>query len=67
VAIVSISREEAAKVLVETDAGFFGDAGRVGIDSPKKALNLMLDLGLLSARWGDLAWLDLIVHFRFHS
>jgi hypothetical protein len=32
VVIVAGSRKDAAEVLVEADAGFFGHAGRIGID-----------------------------------
>lgn len=57
-------------MLLKGDAGFFRDACRVGIDGPKKILNLLLNFPLyrkLRAVWRrDLAWLDLLVHFRLH-
>jgi hypothetical protein len=65
VAPIVASREDAAKVLVETDAGFFGDARGVGIDGLEKALDFLLNL--LTSQRDDLTWLDLAEHFRLHS
>jgi hypothetical protein len=42
--IVASADEEAAKVLVEADAGVFGGAGGIGIQGPEKILDLLLDL-----------------------
>lgn len=57
--------KKAAKVLVEADARFLRDAGRIGIERVEKTLYLRLDL--LVARWDDDTWLDVAVHFRLHS
>jgi hypothetical protein len=57
-------RGDAAQVLLEGDAGLFGGAGRVGIEGVEKVLDLLMDLRI---RRDDLAWLDLVVHFRLHS
>jgi hypothetical protein len=65
------SCEDAAKVLLEADAGFFRDAGGVGIDRLEKILDFLLyipldNTELRTPRWGDLRWLDLLLHFRLH-
>jgi hypothetical protein len=74
------SREDAAKVLPETDARFFRDAGSIGINSLKKILDFLLNLPVDDtdarlARRGDLPWLDLllglalldlVLHFQLH-
>jgi hypothetical protein len=44
IAPIVASREDAREVLVETDAGFFGDARGVGIDGLEKALDFLLHL-----------------------
>jgi hypothetical protein len=41
---VASSGEDTAKMLVEADAGFLGNAGRIGIQSLEKILDLLLDL-----------------------
>lgn len=66
-ALVASGREEAAKMLLEADAGFLGDAGGIGIEGPQKILDLLTDLDLLTAVYDDLPWLDLVLHFRLHS
>jgi hypothetical protein len=63
-AIIASWREEAAEVLLEADAGFFRDAGGVGIEGLEKAVDFLLDL--LIARCNGLPWLDLAVHFPLH-
>lgn len=65
VIVVDIARRgDAAQMFLESDAGLFCGAGRVGIESVEKVLDLLLHLRL---RRDVLAWLDLIVHFRLHS
>ena len=39
-----VADKQAAKMLLEVDAGFLGDASRIGIQSVKKTLNLLPDL-----------------------
>ena len=68
---VGTSGEDAGQMLLEADAGFFRDAGRVGINRPEKILDFLLHIPLdkmyvRTARWGDLRWLDLVVHFWLH-
>jgi hypothetical protein len=64
-------RKDAAQVLLETDPGFFGGAGRVGIDSAQKILDFLLNLPCdnfyLRAARRSLPWLDLVLHLRLHS
>jgi len=64
--VIITSREDAGQVLLEADAGFFRHAGGVGIDSPEKILDFLLNLPLDDtdvriARWGYLRWLDLLL------
>ncbi|HTC57227.1 MAG TPA: hypothetical protein VK706_12500 [Candidatus Sulfotelmatobacter sp.] len=42
--IVASPVEHAAKMLVEADAGFLGDAGGIGIQGLEKIPDLLLDL-----------------------
>jgi hypothetical protein len=49
---------------VEADAGFFGDASGIGIESLEKVLDLLLDLP--TGQRADLSWLNLLVHPRLH-
>jgi hypothetical protein len=42
--IVASPGEQAAKMLVEADAGFLGDPGGIGIQGVEKILNLLPDL-----------------------
>jgi len=63
-AIVASWRNQAAKVLLEADARFLRDTGGIGIEGPKKTPDLPLHLFV--ARWGDLTWLDVALHFRLH-
>jgi hypothetical protein len=72
VRFIIASGEDAGQMLPKADAGFFRDAGSVGINSPQKVpdflLNLTLDDLNLPAGWrGNLPWLDLALHFRLHS
>ncbi len=58
-------------MLAEADAGFFGYAGRIGIQSPEKVLNFLPDLHLDEWDWptawnNDLPWLDRVVHFPLY-
>ena len=68
---VASGSEQAAKMLVEADAGFFSDAGGIGIQGVKKALNFLPDL-LANERdrhtaWCNaLPWLDRVVHFPLY-
>ena len=78
--VVIVSREDAAKVLLEADARFFRDTGSIGIDSLKKIPDFLLSLPVddtdaRMARWGYFPWLDLllglalldlVLHFRLH-
>lgn len=62
---------QAAKMLVEADAGFLGDAGGIGIQGVEKILNLLPDLrtndGNRPTAWcNDLSWLDRVVHFPLY-
>jgi hypothetical protein len=59
--MVASRGEYAAQMLVKAEVGFPGDAGRIGIQSLKKILDLPLNLH--TARERD-RWLDLTVHFR---
>ena len=71
VAIIAITArsKDAAKMLLERNAGFLRDACRVGIDSLEKILDLLqnfpmdLDPDLRTRGCSCLAWLDLLVHF----
>jgi hypothetical protein len=58
------SREEAAQMLLEVDAGVFGDASGIGIDGQQKLLDLLPDP--LIAWWDALPWLDLVLHLQLH-
>jgi len=70
------SGEDAGQMLLEADAGFFRNAGGVGIDSPEKPLDFLLSIPLdnadvRTARWRYLQWLDLILldlilHLQLH-
>jgi hypothetical protein len=42
--IITSPGEHAAKMLVEADAGFLGDAGGIGIQGLEKIPDLLLDL-----------------------
>jgi hypothetical protein len=72
VAIIAITarREDAAKMLLERNPGFFRNVCGVGIDGPKKIPDLLLNFPLYqelcTMGYGDLAWLDLLVHFSLH-
>ena len=57
--------EDLREMLLESEAWLFRNAGGIGVDSLEKALDFRLDL--LMARWGDLRWLDVSVHFSLHS
>ena len=66
--IVARGSEQAAKMLVKTDAGFLGNAGGIGIQGVEKILNLLPDLrpgeGNHPTAWcNDLPRLDRVVHF----
>jgi hypothetical protein len=70
--LIIASREDAGQVLLEAHAGFFRNAGRVGIYSLQKIPDFLLNLtlddpDLRTAWWGNLPWLDLVLHFRLHS
>jgi hypothetical protein len=69
--MVASPREQAAKMLVEADAGFLGDAGGIGIQCLEEILNILLDLLPYEvyrpiARCDDLSRLDLVMHFPLH-
>jgi hypothetical protein len=49
-------------VLVKSEARFFGDAGRIGVDGAEKFLDFLCYL--LLARLTALTWLDVMLHFR---
>jgi hypothetical protein len=81
ITFIIVSREDAGQMLLEADAGFFRNAGGVGIDSPEKPLDFLLSIPLDNAdvriaRWRyipwldlillDLVWLDLILHLQLH-
>jgi hypothetical protein len=58
-------------VLLERDAGFFRDAGGIGINRVEKILDFLLnlsshDMALRTSWWDDFARLDLWLHFRLH-
>src|SRR5580704_13488597 len=63
VAIIAITarREDAAKMLLERNPGFFRNVCGVGIDGPKKIPDLLLNFPLYqelcTMGYGDLAWL----------
>ena len=44
--VIACSRENAAQVLLEADAGFFGDAGWDRNRGPEKILDLLLNLSI---------------------
>jgi hypothetical protein len=46
VMLIMASREDAGQVFLEAQAGFFSNAGRIGIDSLQKIPNFLLDLPL---------------------
>jgi hypothetical protein len=68
--VIIASREDAAKVLLEADSGFFRYAGGVGIDSLEKILDFLLNLPAddtyVRIARGYFPWLDLVLHFRLH-
>jgi hypothetical protein len=69
--IVGNPSEQAAKMLVEADAGFLGDASGIGIQGLEKIPDLLLDLlpdyaDRPTAWCNDLPWLDLVMHFPIH-
>jgi len=68
---IASAPEKAAKVLMEGDAGVFGDAGGIGIEGLEKVLDLLLHLLPDHVDWptawrDHLPWLDRVVHFLPH-
>jgi hypothetical protein len=69
--IIASRGGQAAKMLLETDAGFLRDAGRIGIHGAEKTLNLLPDLLAAgengSTAWCNaLPWLDRVLHFPLY-
>jgi hypothetical protein len=56
--------EEVGQMSTEAEAGFFGNAVRIGVDSAKKLLDLLR--GLLIAVQDALMRLDVMLHLRLH-
>jgi hypothetical protein len=65
VTVIIASIEDTGQMLLEADAGFSRNSGGIGVDSPEKILDFLLNLPLDDthvriARWGCFPRLDLV-------